>query len=64
MYCIVDVDYFKDYNMIFNDNIIDCFLNESHTKEINKIQPEEIEKIVSEVSVKENIKKSGKKRRY
>jgi hypothetical protein len=61
MYCIPDIDYFKDYNMIFNDNIIDCFLNESHTKDT---KPEELEKMVVELTVKENKTKSGKKRKY
>jgi fructose-1,6-bisphosphatase len=32
MFCIPDVDYFKDFNMMLNDNIIDCFLDDSSNK--------------------------------
>ena len=33
MYCVSDMDYLKDFNMILNDYIIDCFLDESDKKE-------------------------------
>jgi len=29
MFCIPDIDYFKDFNMMLNDNTIDCFLEDS-----------------------------------
>jgi len=41
MFFIPDADYFKDFNMMLNDNIIDCFLDgssniiESNLKDIN-----------------------------
>jgi len=51
MFCIPDVDYFKDFNMMLNDNIIDCFLDdssnkiESKTNDIN-IKNTEVEAII------------------
>ena len=51
MFCIPDVDYFKDFNMMLNDNIIDCFLDdssnkiESKTNDIN-IKNTEVETII------------------
>ena len=41
MYCISDDDYFKDFNMMLNGNIIDCF---NEIKEIGTIVKEEIDK--------------------
>ena len=49
MYCISDSDYLKDFNMILNDNIIDCFLDESDKKEAQSITSEEFKEIVAEV---------------
>jgi hypothetical protein len=42
MYCISDDDYFKDFNMMLNGNIIDCF---NEIKEIGTIVKEEIDRI-------------------
>ena len=41
MYCISDDDYFKDFNMMLNGNIIDCF---NEIKEIGTIVKEEIDR--------------------
>ena len=48
MYCVSDKDYLKDFNMLLNDSIIDCFLDESDKKEAQSAPPEEFEKIVAE----------------
>jgi hypothetical protein len=49
MYCVSDKDYLKDFNMLLNDNIIDCFLDESDKKEAESAKPGEFEKMVAEV---------------
>ena len=43
MFCIPDVNYFKDFNMILNDNVIDCFLVENVS-----IEQDNVEKISNE----------------
>jgi hypothetical protein len=43
MFCIPDVNYFKDFNMILNDNVIDCFLVENVP-----IEQDNVEKISNE----------------
>ena len=49
MYCVSDKNYLKDFNMLLNDNIIDCFLDESDKKEAESAKPAEFEKMVAEV---------------
>lgn len=64
MFCIPDVDYFKDFNMMLNDNIIDCFLDdssnkiESKTNDINikNKEVETINKLEIETNKLENLK--------
>jgi len=38
MFLIHTLDYFKDFNMILNDNMIDCFLDEVKEKSENDIK--------------------------
>ena len=49
MYCVSDKDFLKDFNMLLNDDIIDCFLDESDKKEAQSTTPEEFGKMVAEV---------------
>jgi hypothetical protein len=57
MFYIPDVNFFKDFNMILNDNVIECFLEENNTKQIEKepidfihdlIQQDDVEKVYNE----------------
>lgn len=36
MFCIPDVNFFNGFNMILNENVIDSFLEENNTKQIEK----------------------------
>lgn len=36
MFHVPDVNFFNGFNMILNDNVIDCFLEENNTKQIEK----------------------------
>jgi hypothetical protein len=36
MFYIPDVNFFNGFNMVLNDNVIDCFLIENNTKQIEK----------------------------
>jgi hypothetical protein len=38
MFCIPDVKYFNDFNMILNDNVIDCFLVENVSIEQDNVE--------------------------
>ena len=52
MFCIPDVNYFNGFNMILNDNVIDCFLEENNPKQIENEQ-NNIEKVSNELPQKD-----------
>ena len=61
MFCIPDVNFFNGFNMILNDNVIDCFLEENNTKQIEKenidfihvsIEQDNLEKVSNELPQK------------
>jgi len=45
MYCISDTDFYKDFNMILNDTIIDCFLDSSDIIECDRIKIKEFDAV-------------------
>ena len=45
MYCINDIDYLKDFTMLLNDDIIDCFT----VKKITAEQEKEVEVVYKEI---------------
>ena len=62
MYCITETEYSKDFNMILNDTIIDCFLDESDKKEGKTFQPAETIQLIAE-GVMQTTPKSVRKPR-
>lgn len=57
MFCIPDVNFFNGFNMILNDNVIDCFLEENNPKQTEKenidfiqdlLQYDDLEKVHNE----------------
>ena len=53
MYSISDAEYLRDFTMMLNDDIIDCFT----TKAITEEQAKEIEVVAKEV--KETLRPTG-----
>jgi len=45
MYSISDAEYLRDFTMMLNDDIIDCFT----TKVVTEEQKKEIEKVAAEI---------------
>jgi hypothetical protein len=48
MYCITETEYSKDFNMLLNDTIIDCFLDESDKNDAKTFHPEETVQRISQ----------------
>jgi len=46
MYCISDSDYLRDFTMMLNDNIIDCFSEKKPEQGVIKIINEVVDDIV------------------
>ena len=50
MYCISDTDFYKDFNMILNDTIIDCFLDTSDINECDRIKIKEFDAVYNVIN--------------
>ena len=46
MYCISDADYLRDFTMMLNDDIIDCFSEKNPEQGVIKIINEVVDDIV------------------
>ena len=60
MYCISEIDS-KDFNMILNDKIIDCFLDESDIQEAKTIAANEFDALHAQLKDPHNICQMCKK---
>jgi hypothetical protein len=48
MFYIPDVNFFNGFNMILNENVIECFLEEGNTKRIEKESIDFIQDLIQE----------------
>ena len=48
MYCISDAEYIRDFTMMLNDDILDCFTEKVDTKAVVSEKEKEIEVVYKE----------------
>ena len=48
MYCISDAEYIRDFTMMLNDDILDCFTEKTDTKAVVAEKEKEIEVVYKE----------------
>ena len=48
MYCISDAEYIRDFTMMLNDDILDCFTEKAETKAVTEKKEKAIEVVYKE----------------